>query len=102
MQNRFIALLFSAIALISLAGIAPAADQNFTRVSYSQERVPVGERLNMIVQRARKGPTYAQAACGPAGGATCAAGEYCCHFNQLNQYGCCKDVAHCCSDGCCQ
>ena len=102
MRKHFIVASFAALAVIAFCGAAPSADQNFTRVSFHPDRASAGDRLMTVVHRARKGPVYAQAACGPAGGPTCAAGEYCCHFNQLNQYGCCKDVAHCCSDGCCQ
>jgi hypothetical protein len=100
MQKLFFVIWFAVLALASLATPASTAERNFTPVSFSQSNAKIGERLVIVSHSAKKGPVYAQALCPPVNGAAC--GQYCCYFNQLNQYGCCKDVAHCCSDGCCE
>ena len=103
MKKLIFAASMAALAIISLSmGPASSAERNFTPIAYNQDHAPLGDRLMAASQRAKKAPVYAQAVCSQTGAPACAAGEYCCHFNQLDKYGCCQDVAHCCSDGCCQ
>ena len=102
MRSLFFAVSVVLLAFTSLPSPASSAERNFTPVAYTQDRAPLGDRLMTASQRAKKAPVYAQAVCSQSGAPACAAGEYCCHFNQLDKYGCCQDVAHCCSDGCCQ
>jgi hypothetical protein len=103
MRNFVIAASMAALALISLStGPTSSAERNFTPVVFNQDHAPIGDKLMTASQRSKKAPAYAQAVCSQTGAPACANGQYCCHFNQLDTYGCCQDVAHCCSDGCCQ
>ena len=103
MKNLIFAALMAVLAIISLStSPASAAERNFTPVAFTQDHAPLSDRLMTATQRSRKAPGFAQSTCSQTGAPACASGQYCCHFNQLNQYGCCQDVAHCCSDGCCQ
>jgi hypothetical protein len=100
MRNLFFAVSVVLLAFASLPSPASSGERNFTPISFNQSSAKLGDRLVIVSHSSKRGPIYAQALCPPTNGAAC--GQYCCYFNQLNQYGCCKDVAHCCSDGCCE
>jgi len=56
------------------------------------------------VFKARKGPAYAETRCPAVNGPLCPqrGGQYCCYFNEIDAWGCCLDVNHCCGTGCCK
>jgi hypothetical protein len=78
---------------------ARSGEINFTPVALHNSDAPVIEKLKRI----KEGPTHAQTRCPPVNGALCArtGGQYCCYFNEIDAYGCCQDVNHCCGRGCC-
>jgi hypothetical protein len=100
MRNLFLAVSFAVLAFISGPDPASSAERSFTPIAFNQPSAKLGDRLVIVSHSLKRGLKYAQALCPPTDGVACA--QYCCYFNALNKYGCCKDVAHCCSDGCCE
>lgn len=50
-----------------------------------------------------KEPAYVQTRCPAVNGILCRPedGTYCCYFNEIDAWGCCLDVNHCCGRACC-
>lgn len=81
---------------------AKGEETNFTPVALHYSDARVIEKPKRIIRR-QGGPIYAQTRCPPVNGALCAptGGQFCCYFNEIDAYGCCQDVNHCCGRGCC-
>src|SRR5471030_2812922 len=98
MKKLIFVALMATLAIVSLyAGPASSAERNFTPIAFNQYQAPLGDKLMTASHWSKKAPAYAQAVCSQTGAPACADGQYCCHFNQFDKYGCCQDVAHCCS-----